>query len=152
MPKYQVLEGSHYHDGRLHGKGDVIQTNVDLIAQFPNKFLKVGDSTPPTNSPAPLVLGPAGSHGVDESKLPPKDLALTSEKPKPEKKGATKSEAPKGKDVTDKFPDAAEEDFKVFKNEGQYFVYDADDLSQPKNEQGVDKAGVAGVVKKALEK
>lgn len=42
-----------------------------------------------------------------------------------------------GTDVTDKFPHAKENDFNVYKRNGKFFVYDADDMSKPLNADGV---------------
>jgi len=51
--KYKVLEGSHRHGKTTYttyNKGDVVDTAMDLIAMFPNKFVVVSDAEelPPT--------------------------------------------------------------------------------------------------------
>lgn len=63
---------------------------------------------------------------------------------------------PEGTDVTDRFPKAKEQDYRVYKrtrfaapDSGPFFVYDADDLARPVG-HGLKRTEVDGVVEKAI--
>lgn len=63
---------------------------------------------------------------------------------------------PEGTDVTDRFPKAKEQDYKVYKrtsfnppDEGVFFLYDADDLSKPVG-HGLKRGDVDAAVEKAV--
>lgn len=102
------------------------------------------------------VTTPANLHQPHGAGLPAQEGVVTgvvAQNPAPSAPVAAPTPTtPEGKDMTSKFPVAEEQDFKVYRNGGLYFVYDADDLSAPVNEKGVAKAKVAEVIKTALEK
>lgn len=165
--KYRLLSGLHSdpdivspegsrNKGSLFKAGDIIETDMDLIGHFPNKFILVHEEPS------------AGTKLVNE-----KDFdeflrwkqqqsgtvqADLSEEEIPKKKARAKVEdevkeeddddgtdtiendtanipASLGEDVTDEFEKAQDADVKVFRNDkGEYFIVDSDDPTTPLNE------------------
>jgi hypothetical protein len=149
--KFEVLEGSHIQNGHLYTKGQIVSSpeTIDLTKEWKNKFKEVDRSLPDTHGVGdrqPALRTAVVGRGQDAPQAPSlKDLergpSLTG--------GTATAEAmPQGKDMTVKFPKAVEQDFKVFKRDGSFYVYNGDDLSQPLNETGVDRDEVDGVVAK----
>lgn len=145
MSKFEVLEGKHVQNGRIFQKGDIVESKSDLCATWKNKFCEV-------NTSARSSVGKA----VPNTASPPAQSAVDADETDKEKKAKGKkveeeSEVIEGTDVTDQFTSAVEQDFKVYKNQGAYFIYNNDDLSKPFNENGVKKADVEKTIKEAID-
>lgn len=158
LRKFRLLNGvgSHSQGGKVYragdGKrpGDVVASEHDLVAQWPGKFVEVDEDVPATKSAVNLVGG--SPQGQQQEAAPPSKAAEPSKQPDAQEKGGdgeTGGAGDLGQDVTENFPKAVEQDFRVFKREGQYFVYDADDMSKPVG-PGAKKAGVDDVIVAAL--
>lgn len=171
MRKFQLLPGvaPHYEHQRMYSAGQVVANNDDLTKAYANKFVEVSADTPDTygvgSDNGKYVHVGAGKETARSERLPKvgRNADLSSKKPPakpgqapPEVVDNTQGEQPfdpdsLGKDMTDKFPKAGEQDFRVYRREGLYFVYDADKLAGgPFNEEGVDKEDVDGVIAKAI--
>lgn len=146
MAKFKVKSGAHDDGkGRIYHRGEIVESPHDLTKAFRNSFERVPDNTPATkNTALARVTVP--------NDAPPETVYPVENEPTLEDDSAsdTGEVTPTGMDVTGVFPAAKDQDFKVFKREGKYFVYDADDLTKPFNETGVKKAGVAAVITAAL--
>lgn len=141
MAKYRVNAGVHYHAGQFYKTGDVLDSIHDPRLTWPGKFSLVNPNDPATTpDPNKAVLPPTKA-------LTPEALAAAQTAPpvKPDAPGA-KLGTPKGKEKTAEFPKAEEEDCRVYKQGGLYYVYDADDLSKAVNAEGVNKTEVDGVI------
>lgn len=65
MAKYQVLGGKHYNsNGSVSHKGDIIESDEDLVGKFPNKFKR-------------LAMYPAGTGEEQEAPATPKKPAIS---------------------------------------------------------------------------
>ena len=53
MYKFKVAEGNHVQGGKVYTKGDVVESDLDLIKLFPQKFLLVQEQKAPA---APKVV------------------------------------------------------------------------------------------------
>jgi hypothetical protein len=105
MAKYKNIGGPHeLNDGTLVAHGDVFETEQDVLAAFPNKFVVVGDK--PAAKPAPE----------------PKAAAT----PAPKKADAKKAPAEDAQDVTADFDIAGEFDVRVLKDKRGWWVIDLD--------------------------
>lgn len=115
--------GSHAEGGKVYRAGDIVPSEKDLVALFPFKFEKAVDNVPSKGQPIRGAVPPA--------------TAPQAQKPEEEKPSDTlpPSSGPLGKEVTEKFPSAKEQDFKVFAVPGGFNVYDADDLKSPLNKE-----------------
>lgn len=151
LHRFEVLAGAHSQDGHVFHKGEIVTSATDLCAQFINKFRRLDVAEPTVQSVAQevgmLVGGPGPATAQDSPPIVAGQGKATSGEGKPQESQPT---APTGKDVTAQFEKAAEQDFKVFKRDGKFFVYDGDNLSKPVNAEGVVKAAVDGVVAGAL--
>jgi len=108
--------------------GEIIETEDDLCKMFPGKFEEVK---------------------IPESQAKKEKTEDTKSKPK--KKIVKKKKKSLGRDVTEKFEVAEEEDFKVFYATGRgYFVAEAEDPTTSLNEKGLKKASVEKYIKKYL--
>ena len=125
--KYRVKTGKHDQFGKVYCKGDVLDTDMDLIAMFPNKFEKVSKETPITKAPA----APTDITPMVPQKNPPAPVPSSEEDDKD-----------RGKDVTKNFPDAVDMDFKVFIQKHKHYVYDMDNMEKPVNPKPLKKAEV----------
>lgn len=174
--KFRVLEGVHEQNGRSYSKGDIVESPDDLTETFKLKFAKVPDgeeasagkpkdTAPPRRDlagPKPANAGARANVKADEGskgnqagtnaaagKDGGENVAETGDagaalpKLNPDAK-------PKGTEVTKNFSLAVDEDFRIFKVQGQHFVYDIVDMSTPVNKEGVSKDGVEQVIKDAL--
>jgi hypothetical protein len=165
--RFRVLDGCHIHsDGRSYAKGDVVESFYDLSKQLMNKFVLVNDSEP--LSPGAKSIADISERPRNElPPLPPPGSPLANpvvplvtssakmvENVVPSKRTSQKSsgkhEALSGKNMTNRFPKAAEEDFIVYKHDGVYFVFDEDDATRPINEVGVEKKFVDSIIEGAL--
>lgn len=168
--RFEILNGSHSQSGRLYRKGDVVESSTDLTVQFVNKFQKVTDgravskgvvlnSSQPALSAAEKKAGkeqkPSDAAGDEKEIIEPGAQAdkLDTSGSSSDATGSSESgdAAPKGKDVTDQFPEAVEQEFKVYKDKSGYRVYDGDDMSKPINDESIEKkSGVKKAIKAAL--
>lgn len=157
MALFKLLAGAHIQDGREYKAGDVVEADHDLAASFRLKFEEVDGHGRPSkgrriDNPTPL---PGMDMGLEEpnkaEKAPKGKAAKAVEIAEPEAESDAKPEAnaKRGRDVTEEFPLAAEEDFKVYRRRGLYTVVDIDDPSKPVAE-GIAKTEVDKVIKKAL--
>lgn len=166
LRKFRVLAGTHSQHGKLYrgpnveqGRplGEVVESPHDLTKQWVNKFQEVDASTPATKSTLSAAVGgmpPQGeanapSSTVGDVKGPEHVKGGTDDDDDDGEAEGDDATSPQGTDVTDRFPKAKEQDYKVFKHNGLYFVYDADDLVHPLT-PGVKKTGVDEVVADAL--
>lgn len=103
---FRVKSSVHVNEkGRVYEKGDVVETEKDLIATFgAEKFEK------------------ASASNFSADALPGADVE-------------SEDEGERGDEVTDKFEGAAGSNFRVFKRHGVYSVYNANDLTEPLNEE-----------------
>jgi hypothetical protein len=136
--KLKPKVGSHAETGQdgkvIHYRpedGHVFETDRDLVAMFPNKFERV-------HVP--------GDEGAEDEASPPKPKKES----KPKKDDAPPPK-PLGRDVTKRFPKAAEEDFKVFSDGGAFFVAEADEPTVALNEKPLKKKDVIPFIKEYLE-
>lgn len=141
--------GSHVEkdkDGNAvtyHSKdGRIIDTEMDLVKRFPNKFERVEVNPTAESSPkeeaAPVVEEAAPVVVEDE-------VAQVEEKSKPKSKTH-----PLGRDVTKRFPKADKNDFKVFSQGGAFSVVEADEDTVPLNEKPLHKKGVDNFITEFL--
>ncbi len=119
-------------DGKpvVYTQGDVIESDHDLEAMFAGKFerVQVGD------------VKDADPDPEEDPTLPP-----------PPPPSTEPVENPLGKDRTEKFPKAAEEDFMVFYKRGKGFsVVEADEPTVPLNEDPLKKDEVADFIDEYL--
>lgn len=143
MAKFLLNGGAHQEGSRLYYAGDVIESPHDLSKSFRGKFTRVNTATP-TSAGDIFPAQPTVALPADEPEL---EAAASATEAIPAPGVAAGALAgPLGVDVTDKFLKAGEQDFKVYKADGFYFVYDADDLKKPFNAEGVKKAEVDGIV------
>lgn len=143
--KFQVVEGSHCDlQGRVFKKGDVLESRYDLTKQFANKFKLVDVFTPVTKRPVTINDSRKVAQLLPDQP-PPAPVAPPVVRQTVVKAQADEPEeepGPVGVDVTASFPKAIEEDYKIFKNEGRYYIYDVEALNKPLNGDGVKKVDV----------
>jgi hypothetical protein len=152
MAKFQLIGGDHVDEaGNSYAKGAIIESPHDLTRTFRLKFRRVSDVTP-VSKKGPKVVN------MVSNLAPPEAVAEVVEAEK-EEPGENPPMAPTpsipaslGIDVTDQFSTAKEQDYKVYKRTGKYFVYDADDLTKAFNPDGSKKTDVDGVIATALGK
>jgi hypothetical protein len=152
MEAYKLLAGSFAWGGKTYKRGDVIPgRGANLKALFPSQFQTVDEQVvepipPPVKKPEALKTEKPAMVPMTEVPKPPKET-------KPEGKVvlAEPEDSKKGRDVTQRFPLAVENDFIVLRVTEGYLVYDEDDLSKSMNEKPVKKNEVTGVIRKALE-
>lgn len=162
MSRFLVLSGSANVGGRDYHKDDVIETSMDLDLMYVNKFQRVSADGRPVATPKVKPAKPDAStvavleqdhreHNLsEENPLDVEEDERAGKKKVPAKSAVKAADPSLGLNVTKRFETAVENDFKVYKRQGQYFVYDAADLDIPLNAEGVSRDGVEKVVKKAL--
>ena len=151
--------GSHVEkdkDGNAvtyHSKdGRIIDTEMDLVKRFPNKFERVevnptaksspkDEAAPVVEEAAPVVVEDEVAQVVEEAApvVVEDEVAQVEEKSKSKSKSKTH---PLGRDVTKRFPKADKNDFKVFSQGGAFSVVEADEDTVPLNEKPLHKKGV----------
>jgi len=156
MAKFKVLAGPHVHSGRVYSKGDIIESEHDLAATWRNSFARVPDDEEASAGKRQQVIGEVigGSPNQPtkpEVEKPPAEPAVNEDEGEVETDQSGKS-GPLGTEVTKNFPKAIEQDFKVFKHESQYLIYNAEDLTKPIDGCPVAKAGVNALIEKELAK
>lgn len=138
MASYKLVAGSHVDaDGKSYDKGDLIQSNDDLIRMFPNKFKRIrgGDNSAKEQSqksPTPFDMDKAASlSSAEVAKIPQEGI----DEDEDDGSELTQSSRDLGEDVTSKFPKAEKGGYKVFCKGDTYFVVDADLPEQTLNEE-----------------
>lgn len=135
--RFKVLEGKHHHsDGKVYTKGQVVRSETELDKIFVNKFTRLEEAESSPKSGASKKDSSKAEAGKAEAKKP-----------------ATKADADKaarGHEVTNAFPKAAEEGFKVFLRGEQHHVYEGDQ-TKPINPKGLKGDEVESFVKTYLE-
>lgn len=141
--KFKLIPGTGNHaargpDGEIvvykAEDGIIIESDEDLAAKFVNKFERVEVAPDePTTAPAEA---PAEKPAP---KTTAKKKATRKRKSKPKKAAKPKL----GRDVTAKFPGAAEQDFRVFADGGAFSVVDKDKPDQPLHENPLHTHEVA---------
>ena len=111
--KFKILFGSHSDTTKTYQAGDVIESEVDLVAVFGEKFQSVSDEV---------------------------QVRFPSEEPQEEPVQEETKEEPVGEDVTNQFDVSNFEDgLKVFKRKRKYFVcIDGEEI----NQEGLSKKNV----------
>ncbi|MDD5502850.1 MAG: hypothetical protein PHH26_05240 [Candidatus Thermoplasmatota archaeon] len=100
--------GPHRQDGREYGPGEVIESDLPLNELFRGKFDEIEDSSPTEKMPAfPNIPAPSVVKEDSSPSNPPS--------PKP---------SFKGKDETDKYPEAVSLGVSIIKNGAWYVVVD----------------------------
>jgi hypothetical protein len=148
MAKFKVLAGPHVHSGRVYSKGDIIESEHDLAATWRNSFARVPDDEEASAGKRQQVIGEVIGGSPNQ---PPAEPAVNEDEGEVETDQSGKS-GPLGTEVTKNFPKAIEQDFKVFKHESQYLIYNAEDLTKPIDGCPVAKAGVNALIEKELAK
>lgn len=158
MSKYKLRDGvgDHFQNGTIYGPGTVIVSEHPLNEAYPNKFDKVDDSTPATagkGGPQPTIIGGQASPAAISQPQPAAGRGQAPQADTTQPPATAATDVPAGLDVTEKFPAAVEQEFKVYKREGKYYVYDTMGAADPLlNPSGSSKAEVADVIAKALAK
>jgi hypothetical protein len=137
--RFKLIPGAGSHsefgpDGQIivykAEDGKIIETDRDLAAQFVNKFERVEVAV------EELVAAPV----EEAAEAPPKKFEAKKPKRKSTKRGP-KSKL--GRNVTFRFPGAAEQDFLIFADGGAFYVVDKDEVDKPLNEKPLHKDEVA---------
>jgi hypothetical protein len=141
MPKYKVLAGQHMHFDKLYKKGDVIETDLDLLSLFENKFQRVHEQpTVPVKSETPVT--PVTVEKVADGNV----ISHTNPVEK------TEPEVNRGVDVTKNFPKAVDEDFLIFREKKNcHYIYDPDDMAAPINKEPLVRSDIEKYIIKYLE-
>jgi hypothetical protein len=119
-------------------EGRVIETEKDLVAMFPEKFERV-KGFDDADTPEKTDVSEAAEAGAA-------DIAPPAPTPVPE----APVESPLGKDRTDKFSHAKENDFKVFSDGGAFYVTDVDDIEKALNDKPLKRQQVDSFVDEYL--
>jgi len=144
----------------IYTPGDVVESESDLVARFPDKFERVtvgnekaavvqSTETPEAEKTPVQKAAEEGAKDIQPEE-PAEELK---EEPKEEsKKKVLKKKNPLGKDVTEKFPSAEEQELKVFYKKGKgYSITEAGDTSIALNEKPLKKSQIAKFVEEYLE-
>jgi hypothetical protein len=104
--QFKVLPkvGSHSDGRQTYRSGEVVESDVDLAALFPNKFEKLQEIRPVRRMDDEVVGPPVEAMGPAPAKRPPG----------------------RPKDVTKEFPLAAEKELRVTKSGSHYTVVEID--------------------------
>jgi hypothetical protein len=137
VAQFEVLQGKHRQDEKLYTKGQIVESNYDLVKKFRNKFRAVG---------APEVQKTPGSQASEsgEGKKAPSAKKPTAPKKAPAREA-------RGTDVTSKFKLANEEGFSVFKRGDLFHVYEGNETTPVKGGEGLKADAVEAFVKAYLE-
>ena len=141
LKTYRVLSGTHSEPGKvIYKAGQTFQSYADLDTMFPGKFETVGAGTAPTAPPVAPTTASVATKAPKPTKTPnpnPEPLA-----------GVTK---PAGREVTMHFPEAVEQQFRVFKQaDGRYNVYDSENMAKPVNPEPLAKPEIDATIRSTL--
>lgn len=159
--RFRILSGAHEQNGKLYHRGDVVESPYDLVALFVNKFERLPDAPAPAPVPSPTPAPSAVAKAVSRSTEPLSPATQGQSTPPAGKPAETsknttaedveKDPVPEGKEVTNSFRKAREQDYRVWKRDGLYFIYDVDNLYKPINPDGAaSRADVDAVVEAAV--
>jgi hypothetical protein len=135
---FKLLVGMHQEGTKTYKAGAVIESDNELDKLFVNKFQRLRMDPPSAPAAAGRMevattpsapVSPTATGGIPqpgEQTPPPVAAPVTT----------PAAAGPKGRDVTARFPIAVEQDYKVFKDGGLYFVYAAEDLTKAINPDG----------------
>lgn len=112
--KFRLTGGSHVAGDRSYKKGDVIESDKDLVKIFVNKFERLHDEDTPVSKGTQI------------------DVPGQAPRPAEAEEEAAEVEG-LGVDVSAEFPEAAEADVLVFKAGKLYTVADADEPTKALN-------------------
>lgn len=148
--KFLLLEkrGNHRQHGTIYTSGDIIDSESDLTLKFKNKFRRIDP-----NEGLPTVDEIAESGYKDPEEFLKRLKALRAKKgskKKVLKKLSKKTKDDRGVDVTDTFPAAKEDGFKVFRQGSFFHVFEGNE-KKPLNEKGLKKGKVVAFLKDYLE-
>lgn len=144
--KLKTNVGNHTQGNRVYKAedGEIIESDIDLVEKFPNKFEKV--VIPGAGPSDPEEIQKAAEEGAKE--IEPQE----EEEEEDDWDDEEEELEPLGADVTKKFPIAVEKDFKVFYKRGKgYMVTEADDPFTKLNKKKLKKANVKEYIEKQLE-
>ena len=115
--------GTHSQNGNTYRPGDVVETDMDLVAKFRNKFEKIYDDvdkqdTGKTTPKIPIPPEQASKKTEADKDNKSKSASVSKKPPKKQKKSkkSTKKKNSKkyGVNVTEEFPIAEENDLRVY--------------------------------------
>jgi hypothetical protein len=139
MAKFRVTGGTLVHEGKTYYKDDIVHTNAALDKAFGDGIERVVQEEARPAPAAESAPPPAGAGSAPSTDAPPKAVAG----PKPVSKAALKK---LGVEVTDRFPRAIDEDYRVFRRGKEYWVYDVDDLAAPVNAEPLNRSEVDATI------
>lgn len=115
--QYRLLKGMFDYRKVVYRKGDIVETNMDLMKKFPNKFQPVFEGGGAAIPEVQETAAPDLQQEQQEAEEQGDDIAET----KPQ-------EEVREEDVTHQFKIAVDEDFKVIKKgSNEYLVFDNTD-------------------------
>jgi len=145
---YRVIAGVHHHTepgskkeivyGKGQPDGDIVVTELNLMAAFPNKFVKVDTPASPPSAPAAPAPAPT-PQSTPQTSVSRAESAETGG-------SETPGDAKPGVDVTAQFPKARRAGFLVFKRTDGYFVADRDNPTRFANKKPLVKGDVDAYV------
>lgn len=139
---FKLLGGTHFEDGKLYRRGEVVESNRPLDTNFENKFQKVGG--PVSESPRAKEIR---ARKASKSAAPVKTAKGGKKGPQ---KGAEAGQGagkdpganPFGKDVTGEYEQAQNFGLQVFRKRDLHTVIDPADPKTPLNEKGIPSDAV----------
>lgn len=148
MAFFKVRKGNYVSsDGVTHKQGEVFESYLPLDRKFKNSFEVVGSM--PVQAPIlpvqPYVAAPSQNVPPTAGSTPTGGSSAPDVPP-----AAPVDPANRGKEVTESFKLAVDEDFQVFKTKLGYDVYDRDVPTKPINPAPVKRGDVTDVIKQAL--
>jgi len=130
---FKLNGGTHEQEGTMYRRGQVIKTELDLIAMFGDKFVEVHPSTP-SATPAPLI-DPATE---DLAAVQAAAKVAPGENAAEKAREVEKVTSVLGEDVSDQFPsDISDNDFAVIKKGKKFFLVDRDLPDEAVNKEEV---------------
>jgi len=148
MRYFEVLGGNHVQDEKTYKKGDVVETNMDLVTMFPRKFNEI---VGPGKKAQKEVKGKTlndelKEQGIDDlTGLPKEDADVDIDIDVCDIKSAL------GKNVTELYPLATENNLVVLRKNSWFHVADADNPDVALNAKGMKKVAVKEFVEEIIE-
>ena len=147
----------------IYEAGQVFESDCDLAAMFPNKFVEVEGLEAVGHAQAAAApeeaktdVQKAAEEGAKDLK-PPADPETSQEEPPKETPPAPEAPAapapagePLGRNVTKRFQRAVEEDLQVFANGNEFFVVEADDPGRALNDKPLKRKDVLAFIEDYL--
>jgi hypothetical protein len=148
MAKYRLIGGNWNHYGKVYKRGDIVECPFDPRTNWPACFEKVTQEGPIQVS-KPTVA--AGANVPVRHSPEPQDPAEAPPAPPAASLPRATQVRPKGKNVTAKFPRAVDEDYLVFQDDTQFYVYDIDEPAKSLNDKGLKRGEVVKFIQERLE-